>query len=71
MIKAYFRVFVNYKQNDWAKLLPIVEFVYNNAKNMNTGHIPFELNYDSHPHVFYKANINPYSKSKSADKLST
>lgn len=36
---------------------------------MSIGYIPFELNYGYHPRVFYEKNIDPYSKSKSADKL--
>ena len=30
-IEAYPQVFVNFEQNDWARLLPIVDFAYNNA----------------------------------------
>lgn len=70
MIRAYFRAFVNYKQSDWARLLSIVKFAYNNAKNLNTGHKPFELNYNNYSYVFYKKDIHPCSKLKLADKLS-
>ena len=62
-------LFVNWEQNDWAHFLPIAEFVYNNAKNANTGHIPFKLNCGFHPRVFFKDNIDPYSRSRSANKL--
>ncbi len=37
MMEAYLRVFVNWKQDNWAKLLPMAEFAYNNAKNASTG----------------------------------
>ena len=37
-IEAYLRAFVNFKQNDWAKLLPMAKFVYNNAKNLSTSY---------------------------------
>ncbi len=37
MIEAYLRVFVNWKQDDWAKLLSMAEFAYNNTKNASTG----------------------------------
>ena len=47
-MKDYFRAFVNYEQNDWAKLLPMAEFAYNNAKNTSTGYTPFELNSGFH-----------------------
>ena len=43
-MEAYLQVFVNFKQNDWAKLLPMADFAYNNAKNASTGFMPFELN---------------------------
>ena len=69
IIKVYLRAFVNFEQNDWARLLPMAEFAYNNAKNASTGHIPFELNCGYHFRVSYKEDINPYSKSKSANKL--
>ena len=69
-MEAYLRAFVNFKQNDWARLLPMAEFAYNNAKNASTGHTPFELNCGYHPRVSYEEDIDPRSKSKSADKLS-
>ncbi len=47
-MEAYLRAFVNYKQDDWAKLLLIAEFAYNNTKNASTGHTSFELNYGFH-----------------------
>ena len=37
-MEAYLRAFVNFEQNDWARLLPMAEFAYNNAKNATTGH---------------------------------
>ena len=47
-MEAYFRIFVNLEQNDWAKLLPIAEFTYNYAKNASTDHTLFELNCSYH-----------------------
>ena len=46
------------------------EFAYNNAKNVSTKHTPFELNCGYHSQMLYKDDVNPRSKSKSADKLS-
>ena len=68
-MEAYLWAFVNFEQNDWAKLLPIAEFAYNNAKNASTGYTSFELNCGYHPRVSYKKNVDPRSKSKSADDL--
>ena len=43
-MEAYLQAFVNFEQNNWARLLPMAEFAYNNAKNASTGYILFELN---------------------------
>ena len=70
-MKTYLRTFVNYEQNNWAKLLPMAEFAYNNAKNASTGNTYFKLNCGYHLCVSYKRNIDLGSKSKSASKLLT
>ena len=68
-MEAYIRAFVNSEQDDWARLLPLAEFAYNNAKNASTGHTSFELNYDYHPRVFFKQDIDPCKRSRSANEL--
>ena len=70
-MEAYLRAFVNFKQNDWAKLLQMAEFAYNNAKNASNVHTPFELNCSYHFRMSYEEDVNPRSQSKSADELST
>ena len=47
----------------------MAEFAYNNIKNSSTGYMPFELNYGYHLQISYKEKYDPYSKSKSANKL--
>ena len=47
-IEAYLWSFIKFKQTNWAKLLAMAEFVYNNAKNANSAHMPFELKYGYH-----------------------
>ena len=69
-IEAYLRAFVNFEQNDWARLLPMAEFAYNNARNASTGHTPFELNCGYHPRMSYEEDVDSRSQSKSADELS-
>ena len=69
-MEAYLRAFVNFEENDWARLLPMAEFAYNNAKNASSGHTPFELNCGYHPWMSYKEDVEPRSKSKSANELS-
>ncbi len=49
--------------------MPIAEFAYNNAKNASTGHTPFELNCGYHLRVSFEENVNPRSKSRSANEL--
>ena len=43
-MEAYFRTFVNYKQDNWTRLLPIAEFAYNNVKHASMGYTSFKLN---------------------------
>lgn len=52
-MEAYFYAFVNCKQKDWAKLLFIIKFIYNNIKNVNTSHISFEVNFNYYLFVFF------------------
>ncbi len=47
----------------------MAEFAYNNAKNASTGHTLFELNCGYHPKVSFKEDIDPRSRSRSANKL--
>ncbi len=69
MMEAYLRAFVNWKQDDWARLLPMAEFTYNNAKNASTGHTPFKLNYGYHPRVFFEEDVDSRSRSRSVNEL--
>ena len=68
-MEAYLRVFVNFKQNDWARLLLMAEFAYNKSKNASTSHTPFELNCGYHPRTSYEEKVDSRSQSKSADEL--
>ena len=70
-IEAYLRAFVNFEQNNWARLLLMAEFAYNNAKNASTGFTPFELNCGYHLRVSYKEDFDPRSKSKTEEELSS
>ena len=69
-IEVYLRAFINFEQNDWARLLPMAEFAYNNAKNASTGYMPFELNCSYYSQMSYEEEVDSRSKSKSADKVS-
>ncbi len=57
-MKAFLQAFVNFKQDDWAKLLPIAKFAYNNTKNASTGRRLFQLNCGFYPQTSYKEDVN-------------
>ncbi len=57
-MQAYLQAFVNFEQDDWARLLPMAEFAYNNAKNISTGHALFEYNYSYHSWASYKEHVD-------------
>jgi len=48
-IEAYLRVFVSKEQDNWASLLPMAEFAYNNSVTTGNGVTPFYANYGFHP----------------------
>ena len=60
-MEAYLQAFVNFEHNNWARLLLMAEFAYNNAKNASTGFTPFELNCGYHPSVSYKEDLGLHS----------
>jgi hypothetical protein len=45
MIEVYLRSFINYKMDNWVRLLPMAEFAYNNLITQATGMSPFFANY--------------------------
>src|SRR5260221_12168417 len=49
VLEQYLRVYTNYQQDDWATLLPMAEFTYNNTMNATTGVSPFFANKGYHP----------------------
>uniref|UniRef100_A0A8D0BYT7 Gypsy retrotransposon integrase-like protein 1 n=1 Tax=Salvator merianae TaxID=96440 RepID=A0A8D0BYT7_SALMN len=44
-LEQYLRCYVNYQQDDWADLLPLAEFAYNNVVHTATQQTPFRANY--------------------------
>lgn len=71
IMEVYFRIYINSNQKDWARLLLMAEFAYNNTKNISISYTLLEFNCGYYFYVFYKENIDSYSKSKSANKLLT
>ncbi|KAJ5919015.1 Retrotransposon polyprotein [Penicillium verhagenii] len=50
-LEQYLRHYVNYQQDDWAGLLPIAQFAYNNAMHATTKESPFFANYGYNPAI--------------------
>jgi len=50
-LEQYLHVYCNYQQDNWSKLLPLVEFAYNNAPSATTGVSPFFANKGYHPNL--------------------
>ena len=50
-LEQFLRIYCNYQQDNWSKLLPLAEFAYNNAPNATTGVSPFFANKGHHPRL--------------------
>ncbi|SLM40158.1 hypothetical protein HCAG_06438 [Lasallia pustulata] len=50
-LEAYFRIFVDKQQEDWAKLLPCAQFLYNNSMHAAMDKSPFQLNLERDPQI--------------------
>ena len=48
-LQQILRLYIDYNQQNWDSLLPLVEFALNNHKSTSTQHSPFYLNYRLHP----------------------
>uniref|UniRef100_A0A8C5MFI7 Gypsy retrotransposon integrase-like protein 1 n=1 Tax=Leptobrachium leishanense TaxID=445787 RepID=A0A8C5MFI7_9ANUR len=51
-LEQYLRCFTSHLQDDWADLLPIAEFAYNNQIHRSIKCSPFFANYGQHPVMF-------------------
>ena len=47
-VEQYLQLFINHRQDDWSKWLPMATFSYNNKVYAVTGYSPFFLNYGHH-----------------------
>jgi hypothetical protein len=48
-MEQYLRSYINYRQDDWVKWLPLAEFAYNNSVHSSTGVTPFFALMGLHP----------------------
>lgn len=62
-IEQYLRLFVNYRQDDWADWLYIAEFTINNRQQSATRYSPFFLNYGRHLRTSFTDGSEPISES--------
>src|SRR5258707_10644388 len=62
VLEQYLWVYTNYQQDDWAMLLLMAEFAYNNTMNAMTGVSPFFTNKGYHPEF----TADPQVKTSSA-----
>ena len=51
VLEQYLRAYTNYQQDNWAPLLPLAEFAYNNTASTTTGISPFFMNKGYHPRL--------------------
>jgi len=50
-LKQYLCVYCNYQQDNWSKLLSLVDFAYNNALSTTTSVSPFSTNKGYHLNI--------------------
>ena len=50
-LEQYLYVYCNYQQDNWSELLPLTEFVYNNAPSATISVSPFFANKGYHPNI--------------------
>jgi transposase InsO family protein len=58
-LEQYLRLFVNQRQDDWAELLPLAEFQYNNHIHSSTQHQPFLLETGRLPRMGFEPDQPP------------
>src|SRR5260221_2993916 len=51
VLEQYLRAYTNYQQDNWAPLLPLAEFAYNNTASTTTGISLFFVNKGYHPRL--------------------
>jgi len=60
-LEQYLRIFCTYQQSDWAKLLPLAEFAFNNAPLATTNISPFFANKGYHPKLEIQTDRESWS----------
>jgi hypothetical protein len=45
-LETFLRYYINYQQDDWVRLLPVIKYAYNSSRNVIIGKIPFKMVYN-------------------------
>jgi len=64
-MEMYLWIFCSHRQDDWADLLPMAEFTYNNHHHPLIGMTPFFANFSYHPTL---TNVPTVAQSDPPDK---
>ena len=56
-LEQYLRIYCNYQQDNWAELLLLAEFSFNNSPSTTTGVSPFFANKGYHPDLTVNSNV--------------
>ncbi len=67
-LKPYLWIFVGERRNNWARLLPMAEFAYNNRVHASTQQSPFLLDTGCHPCLGFEPHQLP-SRMESANEF--
>jgi hypothetical protein len=74
-LEQYLRLFCSERQNDWADLLPMAEFQYNNHIHSSTQQTPFMLDCGQHPRMGFEpqqpSHVESANKFANRMKLAT
>ena len=68
MLEQYLHAYMNYQQDNWARLLLIAEYAYNNAVNASTGLRPFKALMGYNPDFDIEIFQGPKPASQNAQK---
>jgi hypothetical protein len=66
ILEQYLQIYVDYLQDDWAPLLPLAEFAYNNSSHSTTNITPFFVNKGFHPNLEINIEAVPSTEANQA-----
>jgi len=68
-LKQYLHIYCNYQKDNWSKLLPLVEFSYNNAPSATTSVSLFFVNKKYHLNITIHHIASAYNFALDLDEL--